>query len=555
MADKKISELTEDTNLTGTEQVPINDGGVTKRTTAQAIADLKDITGKENVGVASGLVTTHESTYTHADIAHSNRAALDAVSGTNTGDETVTTIKTKLGITTLSGSNTGDQDLSGYSLTSHNHTGVYEAANANIQSHISSTSNPHSTTAAQVGAYTTTESSDRFKAFHGIVSRATVAPLPTSISTTTFTITTGTTPLTYYLNGTKVIVSTDQSTTLAGTAGIYFIYFDSTAGTLTNSTVFPDLTTTVLVASVVWNGTNLGLVNDERHGYTRNLAWHSWAHNTVGVRYKSGLDLLTLTGTGAAATMTLGAGEIRDEDIAFSISASASFATPNAYRHFYQTGASTYAFVNTLSTVPFYRGANNRPYVVDTTGYVLTEVPSAANRYVNFFVYATSDVLSPIYIFTETVTTIIAGQGGYTSAANARAVPWPNLSGFGLSAEMKPIYRVIVRADGVVQATTAAEDYRTVSSLPMAAGTTSTTASAVSFVASGNIAATTVQTAIEELDLEKAPLASPTFTGTPAAPTGTDYTTMRIRNAKLMTATPVAGDFSGDGEIIFVYTP
>lgn len=35
------------------------------------------------------------------------------LSGTNTGDETESTIKTKLGITTLSGSNTGDQDLSG----------------------------------------------------------------------------------------------------------------------------------------------------------------------------------------------------------------------------------------------------------------------------------------------------------------------------------------------------------------------------------------------------------------------------------------------------------
>lgn len=33
--------------------------------------------------------------------------------GTNTGDETASTIKTKLEITTLSGSNTGDQDLSG----------------------------------------------------------------------------------------------------------------------------------------------------------------------------------------------------------------------------------------------------------------------------------------------------------------------------------------------------------------------------------------------------------------------------------------------------------
>ena len=39
-------------------------------------------------------------------------------SGTNTGDETVTTIKTKLGVTTLSGSNTGDQDLTPYATKS-----------------------------------------------------------------------------------------------------------------------------------------------------------------------------------------------------------------------------------------------------------------------------------------------------------------------------------------------------------------------------------------------------------------------------------------------------
>jgi hypothetical protein len=51
-------------------------------------------------------------------LVHSNRTALDAVSGTNTGDETTSTIKTKLGITTLSGSNTGDQDLSGLAPSS-----------------------------------------------------------------------------------------------------------------------------------------------------------------------------------------------------------------------------------------------------------------------------------------------------------------------------------------------------------------------------------------------------------------------------------------------------
>lgn len=46
---------------------------------------------------------------------------LSNTSGTNTGDETTETIKTKLGISVLSGSNTGDQDLSGYATVNHNH--------------------------------------------------------------------------------------------------------------------------------------------------------------------------------------------------------------------------------------------------------------------------------------------------------------------------------------------------------------------------------------------------------------------------------------------------
>lgn len=58
-------------------------------------------------------------------------------SGTNTGDETAATIKSKLGITTLSGSNTGDQDLSGYLLSStaastYQPVGSYLTANQTI---------------------------------------------------------------------------------------------------------------------------------------------------------------------------------------------------------------------------------------------------------------------------------------------------------------------------------------------------------------------------------------------------------------------------------------
>jgi len=69
----------------------------------------------------SGLVNSSTGTPATITLADATNAGLlkpakftvlENTSGTNTGDETTATIKTKLGITTLSGSNTGDQDLS-----------------------------------------------------------------------------------------------------------------------------------------------------------------------------------------------------------------------------------------------------------------------------------------------------------------------------------------------------------------------------------------------------------------------------------------------------------
>lgn len=52
--------------------------------------DWTTFNGKEAAGTAAGIMSAHTSAYAHADIAHTNRAALDAVSGTNTGDVTIT---------------------------------------------------------------------------------------------------------------------------------------------------------------------------------------------------------------------------------------------------------------------------------------------------------------------------------------------------------------------------------------------------------------------------------------------------------------------------------
>jgi hypothetical protein len=73
------------------------------------------------------LANTAKNSYPVAD---ANKLA--AITGTNTGDETATTIKSKLGITTLSGSNTGDQNGSETKVTAGtnvNITGEGSAAN------------------------------------------------------------------------------------------------------------------------------------------------------------------------------------------------------------------------------------------------------------------------------------------------------------------------------------------------------------------------------------------------------------------------------------------
>jgi len=65
------------------------------------------------IGNTSGVNTGDETVTTIK-----SKLGVTILSGSNTGDETITTIKTKLGITTLSGSNTGDQDLTPYATKS-----------------------------------------------------------------------------------------------------------------------------------------------------------------------------------------------------------------------------------------------------------------------------------------------------------------------------------------------------------------------------------------------------------------------------------------------------
>jgi hypothetical protein len=89
--------------------IALKENAITAGTTAQYYRGDKTFQTLNQDAVPSG--TTNKA-YTATE-----QTKLAAITGTNTGDETVTTIKTKLGITTLSGANTGDQDLSSYATT------------------------------------------------------------------------------------------------------------------------------------------------------------------------------------------------------------------------------------------------------------------------------------------------------------------------------------------------------------------------------------------------------------------------------------------------------
>jgi hypothetical protein len=62
-------------------------------------------------GVTPSISISAATTLAAGSMSAADKTKIDAVTGTNTGDETASTIKTKLGITTLSGSNTGDQTI------------------------------------------------------------------------------------------------------------------------------------------------------------------------------------------------------------------------------------------------------------------------------------------------------------------------------------------------------------------------------------------------------------------------------------------------------------
>ena len=272
-------------------------GTAANSSTSDFVATNASITGATKTKLtydAKGLVTAGTDATT-ADIAPSTdrnyvtdaqkAGVLSNTSGTNTGDETGSTIKTKLGITTLSGSNTGDQTITLTGDVTGTGTGTFTSTLANTTvtaaSYGSSTAIPTFTVDAKgrlTAASTTSIIVDAGTLSGSITTAGKVANSATTATNT---------------NTANAIVARDASGnftagtitgTLSGTANnanrlsvpknINGIPFDGTgdinitvsAGNLTGTTLANNIVTSSLtsvgtITSGVWSGTAIALAN------------------------------------------------------------------------------------------------------------------------------------------------------------------------------------------------------------------------------------------------------------------------------------------------------
>jgi hypothetical protein len=284
---------------------------------------------------------------------------------------------------------------------------------------------------------------------------------------------------TIYSNGVRYDKTTAQIECTF--TGENFVYYNTSGVLSVANSAWDILSDNIPIAIVYKTIAGRFYINEERHSYNRDRAWHKWAHDTIGARYEYGYNLTSTPG--ALATFSISQGEIHDEDINYDTGG----AKTACRLWFRDSGGSYMETIATASNYLAYITGGNLQY---DNGSGVTDAGN--NKYVVNHVYATMDASNPI--------ACVIGQADYNTVSLARNAPLPTFNGLA-TREWKLLYKTIWQNSGggtYVEQT----DYRTVSSLPNGA-TTAQAASSVTFNPSGNIAATNVQSALEEVDSEK----------------------------------------------------
>lgn len=287
----------------------------------------------------------------------------------------------------------------------------------------------------------------------------------------------------------------------ADVAGVYYLYYDGTFHFDTTPWNLQTIPKQLPIAYTVYDGVKFGL--RECHGFQDGES-HFNAHRNLGTtKYSGGSISNVTTGSTTAANRRPYISEtvIADEDLFTTLPA----LTTNAYSIRYLTGANTRTFsVDQTDIVPL---NGNIPYWNQFTGGSWTQTPMTNNYYAAVFVAAmpvsgdtTSQKLRYLFVQPQTQSSSLATIQGLTPSSVSLG------DSTMLSAEYVFTHKIIIQYVGPSTnnwVITSVTELTGTKVQQIAISPAPTVASNVTFTPAGNIAATNVQTAIEELDTEK----------------------------------------------------
>lgn len=320
----------------------------------------------------------------------------------------------------------------------------------------------------------------------------------------------------YYYKGTKVSHTGNIDVTVPNVTGNYYVYFQDTTPANATASVSFTFRNIVPYAAFYWNATSSDyLFQAENHGINMSTLSHEKDHNTEGAKFYTGgaaSGYVLSSDTLADVQIALGETKFYDEDLLFT---QAEKLEGGNWDKWYLLGASEWT-KHTADTIPVLH-ASNEPKIntYSAPNWSLTSV--TANNCFNTYIFATNSA--------ETTNRFIVVPG-QNQAASVAAAKIYGISSLNLSSlptkEMLPMYQLTWEyktsytnndARVVLKEVT---DLRTTRSPGVSAGVTTShnslsgrsdsgahPASAIANTPAGTIAATDVQTALNELDTDK----------------------------------------------------
>lgn len=303
----------------------------------------------------------------------------------------------------------------------------------------------------------------------------------------------------------------------AATTGGYFFMFDIDGNEVVRSTPW-DLETDIPIAYVFYNATLAdGIAFYELHDAWRDPRLHARLHSVDGTQIVPSTTAFLISGyvlnsdANADKTLAISSGEVMDEDIRRPVAA---VADGGPYCIFWRSGATGEWFWTETASFPFLDNGTNLQYNEFTGAtWQLTALTAGTAEFMNVFVFATTALQSINQMF------FVVGQHKYATEAEAEAESVGNFDWGNVPfQEIAPLAQITFRRSPSNSNQGKADIRRVVrllgSKTTIAVGGASpTVAAAVSFVPYGNIAATSVQDALEELDDEKLSLADASIDG------------------------------------------